>query len=220
MAAPFAPGRQRTLAWGKAFEIALMGVKVRLGRSLITAASIALACAFLAFTLSGRHLLHALLNLNDPDVNFRLQRRGIDLEDQGAGLAAREIWLLGTSLVVCLVGVTIALLMSVTERIKEIGTIKCLGALDSFVIRMFLIEAFMLGTISSTAGAAGGLLGTILLHAGVYGGVVWRVAPWGALLRDGALTILAGSALSILAAVYPTRLAARMQPVEAMRREA
>ena len=220
MASAFEPGRQRSLPWRKAFEIALMGLRVRLGRSLITAASIALATAFLAFTLAGRDLLHALIALNDPEVNFRLQRRGIDLEDLGAGLAAREYWLLGTSLVVCLVGVTIALQMSVMERIKEIGTIKCLGALDSFVIRMFLIEALLLGTLSSIVGGAGGLASSALMHAGVYGTVTWSVAPWTGLGVDGMLTMIAGSGLSILAALYPTRLAARMQPVEAMRREA
>ncbi len=219
MASAFTPGRQRSLSWPKALEIALMGLKVRLGRSVITAVSIALACAFLAFTLAGRDLLHALIALKDPDVDFRLQRRGIDLELGAAAQAARETWLLGTSLVVCFVGVTIALLMSVTERIKEIGTIKCLGALDSFVIRMFLIEALLLGSISSCIGSLAGLAASGLMHLGVYGAAAWRVASWRDLAADGLITVVAGSVISILAALYPTRLAARMQPVEAMRRE-
>ncbi len=52
----------------------------------------------------------------------------------------RMIWLVVMSLLVCTVGITNSMLMAVTERFKEIGTMKCLGALDSFVVLLFLLE--------------------------------------------------------------------------------
>ena len=45
------------------------------------------------------------------------------------------------SLLVCTVGITNSMLMAVTERFKEIGTMKCLGALDSFVVVLFMLES-------------------------------------------------------------------------------
>lgn len=213
------PGRQRVLPWKKAVDIAVQGLRVRLGRSLITAGSIVLATAFLAFTLGTHEVLKALIALNDQDVNFLLQRRGIDLEDAGAGLAAREIWLVATSMVVCLVGVTNALAMSVSERIKEIGTMKCLGALDSFVVRLFLIEALFVGSTSSAAGAVAGIAGCLGMGAALYGAAALAQAPVAGLLLAAAGTVVIGTFLSVLAAIYPSLIAARMQPVEAMRKE-
>jgi putative ABC transport system permease protein len=211
--------RQRALPWNTAAEITMMGLRVRLERSLITAASVALACAFLAFTLGGRRILDALLALSDPDVNFLLQRNGIDLEERGAGLSARERWLIATSMVVAFAGVTNALLMSVTERIKEIGTMKCLGALDTFVVKLFLIEALLIGTISALAGALGGLGARVATDAVQYGRAVLAAAPWGSLAIEGIRTVAAGALLSVLGSIYPALMAARMQPVEAMRTE-
>jgi len=216
---PASLGRQRVLPWHKALEIALMSLQVRFGRSLITSSSIALACAFLAFTVAGHDLLRGLIHLNDADVNFALQRRGIDLEETGASLQAREYWLIATSMIVCLVGVTNALLMSVTERIKEIGTMKCLGALNSFVVKLFLIEALLLGTFSSTTGAIVGMASCVLLYLSLYGHAAVSGAPWIRLCEGVLLTIGLGTVLSILAAIYPSLIAARMQPVDAMRKE-
>ncbi len=213
------PGRQRILPWGRAVDIAVQGLRVRMGRSLITAGSIILATAFLAFTLGTHELLKALIALNDQNINFLLQRRGIDLEDAGVGLAAREIWLVATSMVVCLVGVTNALAMSVSERIKEIGTMKCLGALDSFVVRLFLIEAILVGSASSAAGAVVGVLSCLGMTAGLYGAGALRHVPGSGLGAAAGGTVLIGTVLSVIAAIYPSLIAARMQPVEAMRKE-
>ncbi len=213
------PGKQIVLPLSKAFTIALESLRVRFGRSLITACSIALACAFLAFTLANHEFLKSLIALNDPDINFLLQKKGIDSETNDPSLNARLIWLIATSMVVCMVGVSNALLMSVTERIKEIGTMKCLGALDSFVIKLFLIEALLTGMASSIVGVALGLLACVLLNLGQFGSLVLHEAPWSPLAVKGALTVLLGCVLSVLAAIYPSLVAARMQPVEAMRTE-
>ena len=52
------------------------------------------------------------------------------------------------------------MLMSVTERYKEIGTMKCLGALDSFVVKLFFIESCVLGFLASLLG---GIMGWLVI---------------------------------------------------------
>ena len=68
---------------------------------------------------------------------------------------AKQRWIVFLSLLVCVVGIINAQLMSVTERFREIGTLKCLGALDRFIVRIFVIEATM-------QGLAGGIIGALL----------------------------------------------------------
>lgn len=78
------------------------------------------------------------------------------------GLGARLTYLLGISLLVCAVGITNAMLMSVTERYREIATLKCLGALDGSILSIFLLEACLLGAVGAAAGAVlGGLIGVL-----------------------------------------------------------
>ncbi len=149
---------------------------------------------------------------------------------RGGTMAMRNLWLVSLSLMVCIVGITNAMLMSVTERFREIGTMKCLGALDSFVVRLFLIE-------SSFQGAAGSLLGATLgltlafaraLFAYHFADVTTGESYWFALQYFPGVQILfwilvaivIGTVLSVLAAVYPAYRAAKMEPVEAMRTEA
>ena len=62
------------------------------------------------------------------------------------------------ALLVCFVGIMNSMLMSVTERFKEIGTMKCLGALDRFIVTLFFIEAGLMGLIASAAGLVSGLV--------------------------------------------------------------
>jgi putative ABC transport system permease protein len=211
--------KQIVLPWSKAIEISLESLKVRFGRSLITSSSIALATAFLCFTLTGHDFLKSMIALNNPDINYILQKQGIDLETGDPGLAARELWLISTSMLVCLVGVANALLMSVTERIKEIGTMKCLGALNSFVVKLFLIEALFLGVLSSAIGGVAGVVFTFLMNSGTYGLSAVLKSPFLKFGFDVGATVLTGTFLSVVAAIYPSLTAANMQPVEAMRKE-
>jgi len=110
--------------------------------------------------------------------------------------------------------------MSVTERYREIGTLKCLGALDSFVVRLFLLESVFIGAVGSALGALGGFLLTLFqigvtLEFGLIGaGQVMRT-----LAQTGPPAFAGGTALTVLAAIYPTIAAARMKPVDAMRVE-
>jgi ABC-type antimicrobial peptide transport system permease subunit len=118
------------------------------------------------------------------------------------------------SLLVSVVGITNAMLMSVTERYREIGTIKCLGALDNFIVRMFLIESGLLGLVGSAIGAAVGALFMLCTGFGVLGKLNWIQ-----LLASYGICLILGTLLSILAAVPPAIRAAKMPPADAMRTE-
>ena len=123
------------------------------------------------------------------------------------------------SLLVCTVGIVNAQLMAVTERFREIGTMKCLGALDRFILRLFLLEAGMQGLVGAAAGALGGGVFALLNALASYGAAALRHADWGAVALSLAGATLVGCLLSVVGVLYPARIAARMQPVEAMRIE-
>ena len=118
--------KQIELPWSKAFEITLKSIKIRLQRSLITASGIFLGIAFYSSVRAGSL--------------FPIKAEGTDVDAVAAALAAtnRQSWLAIMALLVCFVGIMNAMLMSVTERFKEIGTMKCLGAKNSFVVKLFL----------------------------------------------------------------------------------
>ncbi len=135
------------------------------------------------------------------------------------GIGPRMTWLVLVSLLVCAVGITNAMLMSVTERFREIATLKCLGALDGFIMCLFLLEAALLGL---AGGLVGGLAGSVVgfgRMAFQFGGLLWVAFPVGPWLISGLLAILAGMLLAAVAGVYPSYLAARLAPMEAMRIE-
>jgi ABC-type antimicrobial peptide transport system permease subunit len=104
--------------------------------------------------------------------------------------------------------------MSVTERFKEIGTMKCLGALDSFIIRLFLIESALLGFFGSLVGSLIGGLFMLLTVIGYFGHFNWGMF----VLYIGACIVI-GTFLSVIAAVPPAMRAAKMQAADAMRSE-
>ena len=137
-----------------------------------------------------------------------------------AGNRVQTRWLVALALLVAFVGVLNAMLMSVTERFREIGTMKCLGALDGFIVKLFLIESLFQGVAGTAAGVLAGVALSGANLSSRYGGYAWRNAPWAAIgwcvLACGAV----GVVLTIAGAVYPAWSAARMQPIEAMRVEA
>jgi hypothetical protein len=148
----------------------------------------------------------------------------------GARRDMRGVWLVTLSLMVCVVGITNAMLMSVTERFREIGTMKCLGALDKFVVKLFLIESSLQGVVGSLTGALVGFvlafgraLFTFHVKDLVTGQGYWlaiRFFPGLELLLWVAIALVVGIVLSVVAAIYPAIRAARMEPVQAMRTEA
>jgi ABC-type antimicrobial peptide transport system permease subunit len=111
------------------------------------------------------------------------------------------------------------MLMSVTERFREIGTMKCLGALDSFIIKLFLIESLFQGGVGTVIGIILGLLLSLFAATASYGAAAWNNLPWADLGLAVLISLAVGVGLTVAGAVYPAWQAARMQPIEAMRVE-
>ncbi|MCL5269187.1 MAG: FtsX-like permease family protein [bacterium] len=132
----------------------------------------------------------------------------------------QQVWLMLLSGILCLVGITNTMLMSVTERIREIGTLKCLGALDGFVIRLFMIESVFIGLVGSLIGALVGYILTLLQVGMVLEfSLISFSQAIQTFFKGVPLAVVAGTVLTVMAAVYPTYVAARMKPVDAMRVE-
>ncbi len=171
------------VAWNQA----LASIRVRFLRHMITSLGIALGIAFLTSVLT--------------------MRLGGSPDPADAGSADRLLWLVGTSLVMCLVGVTNSMLMSVTERYREIGTIKCLGASDGFIVKVFFLESIVLGAIGSFAGA---LIGSFLM-------MLVSGAPVGVFGLVLCLGTLIGIVMTVLAAIAPAIQASKMPAAAALR---
>ena len=222
-----AGGREIVLPLSKAVEISLRSLKIRFGRSLITTSGIILAIAFLMSVWSNSDIVSSLRTADKNDINLLLQQNGIETLSANAASAeaaaameeekSKQAWLVGLSLLVCVVGIANAMLMSVTERFREIGTMKCLGALDSFIIRLFLLESTFQGVIGTVIGVIIGLALTLMLALFDYGNFVFDYFPGASIVKSAAAAIVAGTMLSLIGAMLPAYKAAKMEPVEAMR---
>jgi len=109
--------------------------------------------------------------------------------------------------------------MSVTERFREIATMKCLGALDSVIMIMFVMESALQGLAGGLVGVVlGAILGMVRSLWG-FGLLVFSNVPGVLLLASAGVCLVAGMVLAAIAAVYPAWVAARLAPMEAMRIE-
>ncbi len=135
------------------------------------------------------------------------------------GFSARAMWLLVVSFVVCVVGIANAMLMSVTERFREIATMKCLGATDGFIMVNFIMESIMQGVAGGVIGTVLGFLLGLLRAWARYGQIVVENFPFAEVALVAVLALGISVMVSAMAAVYPAYVAARLAPMEAMRIE-
>jgi len=181
-------------------------------------AGVVLAVAFLTYMLCTEHITEALVKVNSDDLNRLLQKAGVDIFEVGQ-TDRMMVLLIGLSLLTCLVGIINSMLMAVTERIKEIGTLKCLGALDSFIVKTYLIESSIQGLIGTVLGMIIGLLVALAVSAHAFGRWVFLEFPGGAILKALSLSFAIGAVISVVASIAPAYWAAKKEPVDAMRVE-
>ncbi len=192
------------LPWSEAFKISLRNIMVRLGRSTITAAGIFLGIAFLAAVVTQTEIEEAA-------------RGWVDITAK-----AKATWLIIMSLIVAAVGVTNSMLMNVTERYREIGTMKCLGALDAFIVRLFLIESGLMGLVGGVAGSITGFAAGFLFNlakSAIRATHFWTKMDWVYLLQWLGGAVVIGIVLALLAAIPPAWRAAKLPPAAALRVE-
>jgi hypothetical protein len=134
-------------------------------------------------------------------------------------ISGRQTFLLAISFVVCMVGIMNAMLMAITERFREIATMKCLGATDGFILNQFLMEAAIQGLAGGVAGTLIGGVLSVLKCSVVFGGYLFIYFPAVGVLAAGGICMVAGAVLSTGASIYPSWMASRMAPMDAMRIE-
>ena len=122
-----------------------------------------------------------------------------------AGIAA-------VSLLVGGIGIMNIMLVSVTERTREIGVRKALGATRSNILMQFLVEALVLCLVGGTVGVLLGSLGAVVLS---------KFAHWNTAISPFsiALAFFFSAVVGLFFGIWPARRAARLDPIEALRYE-
>lgn len=117
------------------------------------------------------------------------------------------------SLVVGGIGIMNIMLVSVTERTREIGIRKAVGAKRRDIMLQFLIEAIVLSLVGGAVGIALGFIGSQVI-AGIAEGLNPKVTPGAVLLATGF-----SAAVGLFFGLYPATRAARLNPIDALRYE-
>jgi putative ABC transport system permease protein len=156
---------------------------------------------------------HRLLPQHEDDFNLR--NLSEVLESQEASSRVLTVLLAAiasVSLLVGGIGIMNIMLVSVTERTREIGLRMAVGARGRDILAQFLVEAVTLSLIGGAIGVGAGLLGS---YAIAY------FAEWRTLLQVDAILVAFGfsAAVGIFFGFYPARKAASLNPIDALRYE-
>jgi putative ABC transport system permease protein len=160
--------------------------------------------------LRDRHRIHAG---EDDDFNVRNLADLASFADQQSSLMTLLLAsIAGVSLIVGGIGIMNIMLVSVTERTREIGIRMAVGAEESDVQKQFLIEAVVLSILGGVIGVFSGIgMALLITHT-----LKWPVSISG-LAIAGAM--LFSTLVGIFFGFYPAKRAARLDPIEALRFE-
>jgi putative ABC transport system permease protein len=199
-----AAGERRVhLGYAEAFRLGYNQLIRRLDRSMLNVASIALGLSFYTSLLLTDTFYRTYTVLGGGSLNVE----------------ATYYWLVAIALAVSVVGITNAMLISVQERVKEIGTMKCLGAMNRHIILLFLVEALLQGLVGGLIGYAVGVVAALITTGETTGyDIILKVSAIESFALFATSLALA-VALSTVATIYPAWRASKLDPVEALRYE-
>jgi len=123
----------------------------------------------------------------------------------------------GISLLVAAVSIFNVMMMSVNERVREIGILRSIGTQRTEILRMFIYEAAILGLVGATIGAIASVVIGYAVVLGMVGTAEYFFAP--ASIGYVPLAMAVGTAICIATGVYPAWRASNLDPIEALRAE-
>lgn len=155
-------------------------------------------------------------DIGDPDeADFRIMNQADILSTMGAVTGTLTLLLGGIaaiSLLVGGIGIMNIMLVSVTERTREIGLRKAVGAKRKDILGQFLMESLVLSVLGGGMGLVLGFMGSFVLA---------RVGGWPFVVSANSilLAFLFSAAVGIFFGIYPARRASLLSPIEALRYE-
>jgi putative ABC transport system permease protein len=204
---PISTARNRILgatALAKSRSVGSIQIKVREGADMKAAED------RIRELLRQRHRLQAG---QDDDFTIRNLSEILQAREESSRVMALLLAAIASvSLLVGGIGIMNIMLVSVTERTREIGLRMAVGARGRDILNQFLVEAVTLSLI-------GGLIGVLLGIAG--DAAISRLAGWPTELSAGAIILAVGfaAAIGIFFGYYPARKASELSPIEALRYE-
>ena len=209
---------QIAIPWPVVVRVSWAGIKRRFMRAMITLVGVVLAIAFVSYMLVVDCISRSLVHLDITELNILLLRAGVDIHSAGK-TDEMVVLLMCLTILTCTIGILNSMLMAVAERIREIGTLKCLGARDQFIVRLYFIESTLQGIAGAVVGLVLGLVVALVVTTFQYGGFVWRSLPIFSIMGNLLIAFFVGIVMSVVSSILPAYAAARKQPIEALRIE-
>ncbi len=150
---------------------------------------------------------------SNPDFAITTQQDIITAQESTtAAFRSLLAWVAGVSLLVGGIGIMNIMLVSVTERTREVGIRQSVGATTDDIRMQFLAEAFLLSLVGGAIGLVVGMVGSVLF--GSISGMRTVIVPASAFLAFGSAALV-----GIFFGYYPANRAAQLDPIEALRYE-
>jgi len=123
----------------------------------------------------------------------------------------------GISLLVAAVSILNVMMMSVNERVREIGILRSIGTQRTEILRMFIYEAGIIGIVGATIGAIVSIVIGYIVVVGMIGSAEYFFAPGSIVYVPMAMTV--GAGICIATGIYPAWRASNLDPIEALQNE-